>query len=99
MTTHPIITDLLTLLNQICILKEAGINIVHSECITDLSWVWRDKDTDRVIATVKLSRIKAIMHLSKTDPRVNYLINFVTGGHAIEARDAINKLENLKAFW
>lgn len=99
MTIHPIITDLLTLLNKICQLKEAGINVIHSECITDLSWVWRNADTGLVIDTVKLSRIKAIMHLRKSDPRVNHLILFAGGYDVLKIRDAINKLDNLKAFW
>jgi hypothetical protein len=99
MTTHPIITNLITLMNKICRLKEAGANVIHSECITDLSWVWRDKDTDRVIDTVKLSRIKAIMHLRKSDPRVKYLFAFAAGADPIAVRDKINRLNNLKAFW
>jgi hypothetical protein len=101
MTINPIVTDLINLINKICRLQEAGFNISHKECPTDLSWVWRDKDTDRVIATVKLSRIKAIMPLRKTDPRIMYLITFVIGTNVdpIIIRDSINKLEKLKAFW
>lgn len=99
MNQSQIVTELIALMNKICQLKEAGVNVVHSECVTDLSWVWRNADTDRVIDTVKLSRIKSIMHLRKSDPRIKYLFAFAASGDAISARAAINKLDNLKAFW
>lgn len=93
------IINLINLMNKICQLKAAGVNIEHKECPTDLSWVWRDKDTDRTIDTVKLSRVKSIAVLRQTDPRIKYLIAFVAGGDACSAREAINKLGKLKAFW
>lgn len=97
--SQQIVTDLIVLMNKICQLKESGVNVIHYDCPTDLSWVWKNADTDRIIDTVKLSRIKAIMRFRQSDPRINYLINFVAGGHAIEARNAISKLGKLKAFW
>lgn len=97
--THPIITDLINLINQICILKESGVNIVHEACPTDLSWVWKNADTGKVFDTVKLSRVKTIAHLHQSDPRIMYLLDFVIGGDAFIARDGINKLDKLKAFW
>lgn len=93
------ITNLINLMNKICLLKEAGVNVVHEDCPTDLSWVWRNQDTDRVIDTVKLSQIKAIVQFKQTDPRIKYLLGFVAYGDAQSARDAINKLGKLKAFW
>lgn len=99
MISNPIVTDLITLMNQVCALKEVGVNIIHEECVTDLSWVWRNADTGKVFDTVKLSRVRAIIPLQKTDPRIKYLVGFAVSGKCFEARDAINKLNNLKAFW
>jgi len=93
------ITNLIHLMNKVCQLKEAGVNVTHEECPTDLSWVWRNQDTGRTVDTVKLSRMKAIVQFKQTDPRIKYLIAFVAGGDALAARDAINKLGKLKAFW
>jgi hypothetical protein len=99
MTHNQTITNLIDLINKICELKEAGVEIEHKECPTDLSWVWINKDTDRVIDTIKISRIKSLIFSRKTDPRIKYLVGFVAGADPIVARDAINKLEKLKAFW
>ncbi len=97
MTTNPIITDLITLINKIASLEEAGVNISYEE--KDTSFVYRNKDTDRIIDTVKLSRLKSISYDRKSDPRVEHIIGFFAGGDICAARDAIKKLENLKAFW
>lgn len=99
MITNPIVTDLITLLNKICQLKEAGMDIVQENCYTDLSFIWRNRETGKIIDTVKLSRVKAITHLRTADPRVDCLIDFVVGGDSFTARDNIHKLEKLKAFW
>lgn len=99
MTQNPIIANLIHLMNKVCQLKEAGANVVYEECPTDLSWIWRNQDTDRVIDTVKLSQIKPLIFTRKTDPRIKYLIAFICGGPARELLAEINKLEKLKAFW
>lgn len=101
MTPNPIVTDLITLMNKIASLKKAGVNIVHEECPKELGWAFTNKDTGNRIGFVRLNQLKTLVRLnkSKPDPRINYLINFAAGGHAIEARNAINKLENLKVFW
>lgn len=101
MTPNPIVADLITLLNKIASLKKAGVNIVHEECPKELGWAFTNKDTGNRVGFVGINKLKVLIRLnkSKTDPRIKYLIGFAAGGHAIEARNAINKLENLKAFW
>ena len=99
MSVEPIITDILKIMNKICYLKGTGMEIVHQDCPTDLSWVWRDKATDHVIDTLKLSRIRAIMPHLKKDPRIKHLLAFAGGSDACIALSAINKLNSLKAFW
>lgn len=88
-------------MNKVCQLKDAGVNIAHEECPKYLGWAFINKDTNQRIDFVGLNRLKTLIseHKIKADPRTKYLIGFVTGGHALAARDAINKLEKLKAFW
>jgi hypothetical protein len=101
MTTHPIIADLIALLNQICALKESGLNISHKESPQELGWAWFNENTNQRVGFIGLNKIKGLIstHKARPDPRIKYLIGFATGGHAIAARDAINKLEKIKAFW
>jgi hypothetical protein len=87
------------LINNICQLKEAGVNVIHEERPRELGWRWVNQDTNQTIDFVGLNKVKSLFPLRKTDPRIKYLIAFVVSGDALSAKEAINKLNKLKAFW
>ncbi len=91
--------NIFEVLTKICQFKEDGGNVFYEERPKQLGWAWVNQDTNQEIGFIKLTDIKNVPENLRSDPRFQYILQFIKGGDPVAARDSINKLNNLKAFW